>query len=256
MSTLAVKPEQEAFPYPPTDLLETDGEPFESDWHRLAMNLLIDTVSCCLRGRQDYFVGGNMFIYFNAQQARNLDYRGPDFFFVWDRPLNPPRPYWAVWDEEGRYPDVVIELSSPRTAREDLTTKKDIYERIFRTHEYFVYNPADRKLQGWRLVNRRFEAIAPNERGWLWCEELGLWLGVCDSVYCGKEAQYLRFFDAEGRLAPTLGEAAQAEAEAAHAQAETARKETDAHKARADAAEAELAKLKGQLTEGGKNGNP
>jgi Uma2 family endonuclease len=103
----------EAFPYPPTNLIETDGEPLESEWRRLAMNLLIDIVCFFLRDRDDYFVGGNMFIYYSARQAKTLEYRGPDFFFVWGRPRQPMRPYWAVWDEDGHYPNVIIELSSP-----------------------------------------------------------------------------------------------------------------------------------------------
>jgi hypothetical protein len=33
------------------------------------------------RERQDYFVGGNMFIYYSRRQVRNRDFRGPDFFW-------------------------------------------------------------------------------------------------------------------------------------------------------------------------------
>src|SRR5437016_3924489 len=69
-------------PVPKVELLETDGEPLESDWHRLEMNLLIDVVTVRQGDRQDYFVGGNMFIYFDEEQARHRNYRGPDFFFV------------------------------------------------------------------------------------------------------------------------------------------------------------------------------
>ena len=69
-------------PLPQVELIETDGEPLESDWHRLAMNLLIDVVTFMLQGQSDYFVGGNMFIYFDEERARNRDFRGPDFFFI------------------------------------------------------------------------------------------------------------------------------------------------------------------------------
>lgn len=247
--------EVDEVPQPPSDLIESDGVPLESDWHRLAMNLLIEIVTYHLRDRDGYFVGGNMFIYFNRQQARNLDYRGPDFFFVWDRPLNPPRPYWAVWDEDGRYPNVIIELSSPRTIKEDRTTKKTIYERTFRTPEYYMYDPAERQLDGWRLVNDRYQPIQPNERGWLWCEQLGLWLGLTDSSYLAKEALYLRFYNEAGELVPTLGEATKQRAEEAELTARAAQQRADAERQRAEAAEAELAKLKAQFA-GGKNGNP
>ena len=78
------------------ELVSEDGEPMESDWHRRCMNLLIEVVLCYLRGRTDFYVGGNMFIYFNLEQARNRDFRGPDFFFVWGGALEPARPYWAL----------------------------------------------------------------------------------------------------------------------------------------------------------------
>jgi Uma2 family endonuclease len=71
---------------PPDNLPETDGVPLESAWHRAAIALLIESVVCRMQGqgRTDYYVGGNMFIYFSRQQARDRDYRGPDFFFVKD----------------------------------------------------------------------------------------------------------------------------------------------------------------------------
>jgi Uma2 family endonuclease len=154
---------------PPTNLIEEDGVPLESDWHRLAMTLLIESVGIHLHGCDDYFVGGNMFIHFNAKQARDQDFRGPDFFFVWEASLNPPRPYWAVWEEGGRYPDIIIELSSPTTAKEDHCVKKTTYERIFKTSEYFIYDPDKKKLVGWRLDgNRRYQGFEPNDKGWLW----------------------------------------------------------------------------------------
>ena len=43
----------------PTDLPETDGESLESDWHRLAINLLLDVIWYHFRDRRDFFrIGG------------------------------------------------------------------------------------------------------------------------------------------------------------------------------------------------------
>ena len=66
--------------------------PLESDWHGLDMTLLIESVSLHCQGREDYYVGGNTSISFDSRQARDRNFRGPDFFFVWEVPLNPPRP--------------------------------------------------------------------------------------------------------------------------------------------------------------------
>ena len=67
---------------PTLELPTEDGEPLESGWHRSEINLLIESLRHHWRGRTDFYCGGNMFLYFSEKQARNLDYRGPDFFLV------------------------------------------------------------------------------------------------------------------------------------------------------------------------------
>jgi hypothetical protein len=165
------------------------------------------------------------FLKASEEQARSRDYRGPDFFYVDGVNRLPLRPFWAVWQEGGRYPDLIIELLSPTTAREDRTTKRTLYERTFRTFEYFCYDPDAERLEGWRLGPRqRYQTIEPDARGWMQVEELGLWLGTWRGTYQGFEAVWLRFYDAEGRLVPTQAE-------------------------RAESAEAELARVKERLAE-------
>jgi Uma2 family endonuclease len=204
---------------PNVPLAETDGVPLESHWHVLQISLLIELVEFKFRNRTDYYIGGNTFIYFSEEQARNKDYRGPDFFYVDGVSRLPLRPYWVVWQEGGRYPDVIIELLSPTTAKEDRTTKKALYERTFKTYEYFCYDPETALLEGWRLGKRgRYRVIRPNERGWIWVEELEVWLGTWEGVYRGYETVWLRFYDVEGRLVPTPAESAEARAQAAEAE--------------------------------------
>jgi Uma2 family endonuclease len=145
---MAVKA-KEMSPFPPLDLPTEDGEPLESSWHRAEINLLIESLKGHWRGRQDYYTGGNMFIYYTFAQARAPKYRGPDFYVVLNMNGSYARGAWVVWEEGGRYPDVIVELLSPSTAREDLTTKKDLYEQVFRTPEYYCYDPDGQELQGW-----------------------------------------------------------------------------------------------------------
>ncbi len=66
--------------YEGIDLIESDGVPMDTFWHGDCMNLMIKVARHHYRDKPDSFVGGNNFIYFNPDQARNLDYRGPDFF--------------------------------------------------------------------------------------------------------------------------------------------------------------------------------
>ena len=139
-------------PMPPTDLIFDDGEPMESNRHRIAMNVLIRSINQAFANRDDFFAGGNMFIYYSSTQARNRDFKGPDFFVVLDVDGTRERQGWVVWEENGRYPDVIVELMSPSTAEADTGVKKNIYEQIFRTPDYYVFNPFDPdSLQGWHL---------------------------------------------------------------------------------------------------------
>jgi Uma2 family endonuclease len=81
---------------PAVPLAETDGVPLESHWHVLQIGLLIELLAHRFRGRDDYYAGGNMFLYYSEEQAGNRDYRGPDFFYVDGASRLPLRRYWAV----------------------------------------------------------------------------------------------------------------------------------------------------------------
>ncbi|MFQ4143520.1 Uma2 family endonuclease [Chlorogloeopsis sp. ULAP02] len=189
-------------PTPPQDLIFDDGEPLETNRHRIAMNILIRSLQQAWANRNDFFAGGNMFVYYSSTQVRNRDFRGPDFFVVLDVDGSKSRQGWVVWEEGGRYPDVIVELMSPSTAEADTGTKKDIYERVFRTRDYFVFDPFEpTSLQGWRLdANLRYQSIVPNERGWLWCQTLGFWLGTWEGTIERETALWLRFYDQAGNL--------------------------------------------------------
>lgn len=218
---------------PVLELPTEDGVPLETNWHRIEMNLLIDSIHSQWRDRNDYFAGGNMFVYFSFEQVRNRDYRGPDFFLVKNVDGTRDRAAWIVWEEGGRYPDVIVELSSPSTIDVDLGLKKDLYEGTFRTPEYFCYDPMTRELRGWRLRDGRFVEREPNDRGWLWSAELELWLGLWEGEFQRVQATWLRFYTGDGDLVLTPTEA------------EARRAETEAQ--RADEAEAEVARLRARL---------
>ncbi|MEQ9622932.1 Uma2 family endonuclease [Coleofasciculus chthonoplastes] len=197
-------------PVPPTNLIFDDGEPLESNRHRIAMNALIRSMLVAMANRRNYFVGGNMFIYYSSQQIRNRDFRGPDFFVVLNVDGESEREGWVVWEENGRYPDVIIELMSPSTAAIDIGVKKDIYEQTFRTPDYYVFNPFEpESLQGWRLDwERGYQELNPNPQGWLWCQRLGLWLGTWEGTIEDKPGIWLRFYDQQGNLVLLPEEAA------------------------------------------------
>lgn len=218
---------------PKVELIDDDGEPMESDWHVKAMLLLISCTDWWFRDRDDFYVGGNMFIYFSERQARNNDFRGPDYFFVKNTRRKPLRKYWATWLEDGRTPDTVIELCSRSTITEDYGPKKIIYQNTLHVSDYFCYDPESRKLDGWRLIDRTYVALKPNEHGRLWSEELGLWVGIWKGKVGPFDDTWLRFYDREGNL--VLSEVEGAEQ---HAEEERLRRQ---------AAEAEVVELRAQM---------
>ena len=243
-----------------SQLPEEDGVPLETNWHRSQMNLLIDVVRHRWRDRQDFFAGGNMFVYYSMNQVRNRDYKGPDFFVVKDIDGSYPRQKWVVWEEDARFPNVIVELMSSSTKDEDLGSKKKLYERTFHTPNYFCYDPDDDQLLGWHLV-KEYVPLEADENGRLWSSELEAWLGTWQGTYQEEEGIWLRLFDENGRLIPTRAEAEaqRAEAERQRAEAERQRAETERQKAeierqkaeaerqRADKAEAELEQLRAEL---------
>jgi Uma2 family endonuclease len=232
-------------------LVGEDDHNMDTGWHYYELHLLLEAINYHFRERNDFYAGGNNFIYFSAEHVRNQDFRGPDFYFVDGVPRQPLRQWWCVWEENGKYPDLIIELLSPTTAAEDLGVKKDTYERIFRTGEYFCYDPDARLLQGWRLGSARvYEPIKANERGWMWCGSVGLWLGLWTGRYQGFEGTWLRFFDSHGNPVMTGQELAEAEklhAEAAKLHAEAEKQRAELEKQRADTLAAEVARLRGLL---------
>lgn len=244
-STDLVSPDWE-MPTPPTDLPFDDGVPLESARHRIAMNLLIRSVQFALKDRADFFAGGNMFVYYSRNQAMNRDFRGPDVFVALDVDGSRERKSWILWEEDGRYPDVIVELLSPSTERVDREDKKRLYERVFKTPDYFIFNPFDpSSLQGWRLqIGQGYQPLQPNAQGWLWCESLQLWVGTWEGVIDREPAtgtcQWLRFYNLDGQVVPLPEEAERARAEAEQTRAE-------AERTRAEQAEQENARLLEQL---------
>ncbi len=178
-------------------------------------------------------------------QVRNKDYKGPDLFIVKNVDGTRPRLYWAIWNEEGRYPDVIVELLSKTTEREDLGVKKRLYEQTFHTIEYFSVAPEMERLMGWRLTDGVYVPIEPDERGWLWSKELEMWFGAWEGYFLGENLRWLRLYNADGNLILLPEEAERERAEAAQERAEAERGRADDLAARLAELEAELNRLRG-----------
>lgn len=214
---------------PDARVLMSDEPEMESSLDYLQLLILVTCLEWYWRDRRDYFIGANLTIYFSRQQLKTHEFRGPDFFLVREVSSH-ARPSWVVWEEDGQYPDLIIELLSDSTARVDRTIKKQLYQDRFRTPEYFWFSPETLEFMGYHLVGHQYQEIPPTLQGWRWSEELNLYLGV-------EEGQ-LRYFTSAGQKLPTPQEAAltemelakiaQQQAQAAQQQAQAAQQQVQA----------------------------
>jgi Uma2 family endonuclease len=227
----------------------------ESDWHVVSISLLDELVRNHLGAPHNYFCGGNMFIYYSVQQAKEIEeyvegetvqkkprFKGPDFFLVKEVDGTKPRESWVVWEEDGRYPDLVVEFISSSTRRKDVDRNVKFYAKVFRVPEYFWFDRRVGELVGYRLSGGGYVRIEADGRGWLWSEVLGAYLGVWVGEYRGRVWSWLRLWDRDGNLVLTREErearerarAAEAEARAAEAEARAAEAEAQAQQERAE----------------------
>ena len=186
--------------FPPGDLY-SDEPPLETELHLRQLLLLIQTLEWLWRDRQDFYAFGNLTIYYSPHQRKSDSFRGPDFFVVLNTERK-PRKSWVVWEEGGKYPNVIVEVLSDTTAKTDRGLKKQIYQDIFRTLDYFWFDPNSLEFEGFHLVDGQYEPIEPNPQGWRWSRQLQLFLAVQD--------RQLRFFTSDGQLVLTPEETAKA----------------------------------------------
>jgi Uma2 family endonuclease len=221
---------------PPTNLY-SDEPPLETELHLRQILLLLKCLEWLWRDREDFYAAGNLTIYYSLAKRKNEDFRGPDFFVVLDTERKTRRS-WTIWEEDGKYPNLILEILSPSTANIDRTLKKELYQNTFRTPDYFWFDPESQEFVGFHLVDGRYEELVANDRGHLWSKQLGLYLGV--------DGGLVRFFTSEGHLVPTPEETAEqemlrAEQEMLRAEQESLRAERETQ--RADKLAAKLREL-------------
>ena len=240
----------------PSDYPDSDDELLaETPFHLQVLFGLLHGLYETHRGRDDAYVGCDMMMY--VEEGNLKAYVAPDLFValgVEPRP-DEDRRTWRIWEEGGRGPDFVLEVTSKATRKVDEGRKKALYEEIG-VREYWQFDPtADYlkpQLKGHRLgSDGKFRPVVLERRGELLLAPslLGLEFHLQD----GR----LRFFDprrndylatpkeeAEARQA---AESAQQAAERAQQEAETAQREAEGARLAAEARVAELERrLRGQ----------
>jgi len=176
----------------PTNLY-SDEPQLETDFHREQIDLLIRLLKYFWRDRHDFYISGNLTVYYNQKQLKSRDFAGPDIFVVLGTEKRDRRS-WVVWDEDGKYPNLVIELLSNSTAKVDRGAKKQLYQDVWRVPNYFWFHPETLEFAGFHLVDGKYEVIPPNPDGLLWIHQLELYLGIYENQ--------LRWFTSDGKVIP------------------------------------------------------
>src|SRR5437667_3513338 len=113
---------------------ETDGEPMaETELHARLMMDLRFALWQHFRHDPQVYVGIDMLMYYVEGDPRQS--KTPDVFIILGVSKEPMRRTWKVW-VEGKAPDVVFEISSRGTWKEDMYEKWQLYARLG-VREYF-----------------------------------------------------------------------------------------------------------------------
>lgn len=152
------------FPQFPTsiDYPDSDGQPMtESDATRTYLIYCVAALRLFFQSRPQVYVSGNLFIYYQeGDSSKNIS---PDVFVIFGVSKRERRSY-KTWQEGGKLPSFVLELTSKTTKKQDEETKPDLYRQLG-VQEYFQYDPTGDylkpQLKGQRLVHGSYEPIPP-----------------------------------------------------------------------------------------------
>ncbi len=178
-----------------------DGRPMgETDLHRKVINDLIETLTSFYEGQKVY-VSGNMLLFYRPGDKRR--HVSPDVFVTKGLEMKLRKNY-LLW-QEGLPPNIVLEITSASTRKEDVESKFKVYRDEIRVAEYFLFDPFNEylvpQLQGWRLLNGAYQPVEAVS-GRFFSEQLGLHLQT--------EGTFLRLFDPQtNKRLPTPQESRQ-----------------------------------------------
>ncbi|MBW4558915.1 MAG: Uma2 family endonuclease [Trichormus sp. ATA11-4-KO1] len=142
---------------------DSDGKPMaESDPTRDYLIYGVEALDIYFQDRKDVYVSGNLFIYY--KQGVPSAVVAPDVFVVFGVEKK-KRLSYKVWQEAGKVPSFVLEVTSLTTQENDEEDKPKKYA-LLGVQEYFQYDPTGDYLQpqlkGSRLVAGKYHSIAPS----------------------------------------------------------------------------------------------
>jgi Uma2 family endonuclease len=147
----------------------------ETDRHFQLMVDLRLALDRWFRSDPDVYVSGNLLLFYEEGNKRR--HVSPDVFVVFGVPKG-GRLNYLLW-EEGRGPNVIIELTSSSTRHEDTRRKFELYRDILRVPEYFLFDPfgdyLSPRFQGYRLTAGEYRPMR-SQANRIRSRQLSLWL--------------------------------------------------------------------------------
>lgn len=202
----------------PSESLQEPGLP--DQFHIWQPRLLEDTFIPPDYPPNQVFIASDLNLYYDPNHT--LWFKRPDWFAV----LGISRLYqqtelrlsYVVW-QEGIYPNVVVELLSPSTEKEDFgqtlreinqpPTKWEVYEKILRIPYYIIFDRYTDNLRVFQNIAGRYQELTINDSR-IWLRELELGIGLWQGTYQGVTRLWLRWYDTTGNWIPTPVEQEQA----------------------------------------------
>ena len=108
----------------------SDGKPMaETEVHRQIMFDAIETLQDRYSDDPNVYVSGNLLLCYEEGSGRK--HVSPDVLVAFGVPKLPLRDNYLLW-KEGKGPDVVLEITSKTTRREDETKKRLLYRDVLK----------------------------------------------------------------------------------------------------------------------------
>jgi Uma2 family endonuclease len=135
---------------------ESDGEPMADNTEQFEWIVSIkENLEAIFAAREDVFIAGDLLWY--PVEGDPKTRVAPDVLVAFGRPKG-YRGSYLQWKEEAVAPQVVFEVLSPGNSVMEMVRKLAFYDR-HGVEEYYLIDPAEQDVTGWRREQGRLLAI-------------------------------------------------------------------------------------------------